>query len=483
VRLGNLHLARNGLSTPTNKFSDGDFAQLPSFDKNGKQNGWLKVSNHRHGDILRQIWGQDAQRVHATDEPSAGDGDCLSSEPIMNDDLPTDMILKNLPMHISSLNSSGIWQTVAPGNREYFRSIENTDFRDWVNQAVHVQDRVVILKAVSDCRSEDRNTIAEFRLLGQANMPPAPQWAEIKCTPISSHKTILTVLRDVSERKVLENKIREERQSANAANIAKTRFLANMSHELRTPLNAIIGFSEILKSGMVPASNLEKQQEYQGLINDSAQHLLTVLNDILDMSKIEAGKYEIYPEDVDLMQIILSCCSMLMPLANKAEVELCINNPHESFHLEADSRAVRQIIINLISNAIKFTKSDTKIHISAIRIGRRVQFEVCDQGKGITPDALAQLGKPFHQIDGEKSRRHEGSGLGLSIVKGLVQLHEGNFDIQSEIEVGTTVTVGLPICQANNQPVPGQEVDTVIRIKPNGANSGKMKRSISRLVG
>ena len=159
-----------------------------------------------------------------------------------------------------------------------------------------------------------------------------PQWAEIKCTPISSHKTILTVLRDVSERKVLENKIREECQSADAANIAKTRFLANMSHELRTPLNAIIGFSEILKSGMVPASNLEKQQEYQGLINDSAQHLLTVLNDILDMSKIEAGKYEIYPEDVDLMQIILSCCSMLMPLANKAEVELCINNPHESFH-------------------------------------------------------------------------------------------------------------------------------------------------------
>ncbi len=472
-------------------------AQLPSFDISGKQQGWPEVPAHQQADHHRipdgvgtvEVSGADADNMPSIlmqeelIQEELIQPNLIQPELIQDEDLSPELVLKNLPMHISSLNSHGVWQPMGSGKNEYFSSLDVEDFTTWVSHAVHVQDRVAILKAVSDCRSEDRITIAAFRLLNLPNMPQAPQWAEIKCSPIANQTTILTVLRDISERKLQEIKTLQEHEAADAANIAKTRFLTNISHELRTPLNAIIGFSEILKSGMVPATQVEKQQEYQGLINDSAQHLLAVLNDILDMSKIEAGKYEIFPEDIDITQIIVSCCSMLMPLAKKAGVELSVENPHEALRLEADSKAIRQILINLISNAIRFTRPDTIVQISALRVGRKIELKICDQGQGISADALEHLGKPFHQVDSDKSRRHEGTGLGLSIVKGLVQLHDGSFNIESEINVGSVVTIGLPHSPAISRPVPGQDADAIIKIKPNTMEPGHNISVISRLVG
>lgn len=323
----------------------------------------------------------------------------------------------------------------------------------------------------------------DFRLLNNAGRQNIPVWLEIRCTPVENSEKILTILRDISDTKSMQNEIVEARDWADKANTAKTRFLANMSHELRTPLNAIIGFSEILRSGMVPVNEVEKQQEYQGLINDSAQHLLHVLNDILDMSKIESGKYEIFPEKFDLVKVVHSVCAMLMPLAQKVDVKFNIEEPLDSFQIEADSKAVRQILINILSNAIKFTNPDTCIDIGVVRTGRSIEIMVRDYGNGISPECIDGLGQPFHQVDANKTRRHQGTGLGLSIVKGLIELHQGSINIESEVGHGTTVTVQLSQYQKISPPVPADAADSVIKINPQPGHSEMSQPAISRLVG
>ena len=440
---------RNGLSNPIVKSAIAGMSQLPAFKKRSNPNGYFLPSMFSH----------------------------------QGEDLSPELILQKLPNCIYSLNNDGVWNQISAGSDRYLRSIDTDDFVKWVNEIVHIQDRVTVMKAVSDCRSGEQNTSAEFRLINDPNTQHMPQWLEINCLSASSNQLILTVLRDISERKSFEKIMNDERRSADEANLAKTKFLANMSHELRTPLNAIIGFSEILKSGMIPDSELEKQHEYQHLINESAQHLLNVLNDILDMSKIEAGKYDIFPEDIDLTKIASSCCSMMMPLADNAGVEICLENPDEPLRLEADSKALRQILLNLMSNAIKFNSPGTIVRISANRVGRNVELRISDQGLGITPDSIKRLGEPFHQIDNEKTRKHEGTGLGLSIVKGLVHLHHGAIRFESTLDVGTTVIIQLPLSHGISRPVPCQEVDVVIKIKPDTNPSCKLELSKSRLAG
>ncbi len=401
----------------------------------------------------------------------------------LNQNLTPEAILKNLPSCISSLDANGRWSNITDGSCEYFSLIGSRNFNEWVSEAVHIQDRVAILKAVDDCRASGQNAIAEFRLIDNTRQAKSPKWVEITCTSVDGKRTILTILIDVTKRKLLENQILEARELSEAANLEKSKFLANMSHELRTALNAIIGFSEILKCGMVPASHVEKQHEYHSLINESALHLLNVLNDVLDMSKIEAGKYEIYPEKIELTQIISSCISMLMPLADKAGVRLRFVNNEDTLPLEADSKALRQILFNLISNAIKFSNHGSEIRISAKRCGSKIEWKIQDQGQGISAENLEHLGEPFQQIDGRKNRKHEGTGLGLSIVKGLVSLHGGKFRIESKLGVGTTVSVEIPCSNMASAPVPFEDVDTIIRIKPLLGEQEHLKPAISRLAG
>ena len=201
------------------------------------------------------------------------------------------------------------------------------------------------------------------------------------------------------------------------------------------------------------------------------------------MSKIEAGKFEIFPENIELKQIIVSCCSILLPLAIKADVKLCVFDPNEPVRLEADPKAILQILFNLISNAIKFAKPGTNIDISASRIGRKIIIKIRDQGRGLSSEYLDLLGEPFQQIECRKNRQREGTGLGLSIVKGLVQLHGGKFDIESVIDVGTTVTIGLVQSCGLSRPVPAHDADTILRINPNPADSRQSGSAISRLAG
>jgi len=216
-----------------------------------------------------------------------------------------------------------------------------------------------------------------------------------------------------------------------------------MSHELRTPLNAIIGFSEMLGNETLVLEPARKQ-EYAQLINESGRHLLAVVNGILDVSKMETGNFEITPEPFAPGPAILSCCDLLALKARDAGVEIKTRITLDLPEVLADRRAFNQILINLISNAIKFTPRGGRITVSAQSEGAKLALIVEDTGVGIAEDDLRRVGEAFFQARGSYDRRHDGTGLGLSIVKGLVRLHDGSIDIASRVGNGTRVTVKLP---------------------------------------
>jgi cell cycle sensor histidine kinase DivJ len=226
--------------------------------------------------------------------------------------------------------------------------------------------------------------------------------------------------------------------------VAKNRVLAAVSHELRTPLNAIIGFSDMMLHDMV-GDLTEQQQEYVGLISNSGHHLLSVVNAILDVSRIESGAYSIRPEPFAVTEAVELCRSMMAHQAETQGVELIVSVRPDVRELAADRRAVQQIMINLLSNAIKFTPSGGSVSLDVYRLGGKMSFVVSDTGIGIAEEDLGRLGQPFTQLSNDTTRQFEGAGLGLSLVKGLVRLHEGELAVESAPGEGTVVTVTLPV--------------------------------------
>jgi two-component system cell cycle sensor histidine kinase PleC len=249
--------------------------------------------------------------------------------------------------------------------------------------------------------------------------------------------------RQTAELADLAEKYAEEKNRAEEANAAKSKFLANMSHELRTQLNAIIGFSEIMESGMFGPLGAEKYIEYSRDIRESGQYLLDVINDILDMSKIEAGGIRLSPETVELDSLLADCIRVVSTRASekrliiKAEVE-------PGIRLNADRRALKQIALNLLSNAVKFTPDGGAVAVQGRLRGRAVIIGIKDNGIGIPRQALQKLGRPFEQVESQLTKRHQGSGLGLAIAKSLVELHGGTIRIRSRLGRGTLVMVRLP---------------------------------------
>ena len=242
----------------------------------------------------------------------------------------------------------------------------------------------------------------------------------------------------------LAEKYAEEKTRAEEANQAKSKFLANMSHELRTPLNAIIGFSEIMESAMFGPLGAEKYLEYSRDIRESGQYLLDVINDILDMSKIEAGGIHLHPETVELDRTLADCLRVVVGRAN--EKHLMLNSQVDTgITLTADRRALKQIALNLLSNAVKFTPHDGAVDVRARVRGGLVTIAITDNGIGIPKDALRKLGRPFEQVESQLTKRHQGSGLGLAIAKSLAELHGGKMRIRSALGSGTTVVVRLPV--------------------------------------
>jgi two-component system cell cycle sensor histidine kinase PleC len=250
--------------------------------------------------------------------------------------------------------------------------------------------------------------------------------------------------RQTGELADLAQKYAEEKTRAEEANQTKSKFLANMSHELRTPLNAIIGFSEIMESAMFGPLGSAKYSEYSRDIRESGQYLLDVINDILDMSKIEAGGIRLAPEAVELDDILADCLRVISGRANEKNLTL---NSHiaSGIRLQADRRAVKQITLNLLSNAVKFTPDGGAVTLRGRLRGGMVTIAIEDNGIGIPKDALHKLGRPFEQVESQLTKRHQGSGLGLAIAKSLVELHGGAMRIRSVLGAGTMVVVRLPL--------------------------------------
>ena len=262
-------------------------------------------------------------------------------------------------------------------------------------------------------------------------------------TIVDLRKSQQALERQTAELADLAEKYADEKTRAEEANQAKSKFLANMSHELRTPLNAIIGFSEIMESGMFGPLGAEKYVEYSRDIRESGEYLLDVINDILDMSKIEAGGIRLTPETVELDSLLADCIRVVSTRAG--EKRLAVSAEIEpGIHLNADRRALKQITLNLLSNAVKFTPDGGAVTVQGRLRAGAVIIGIKDNGIGIPRQALQKLGRPFEQVESQLTKRHQGSGLGLAIAKSLVELHGGAMRIRSQLGRGTLVVVRLP---------------------------------------
>ncbi len=258
-------------------------------------------------------------------------------------------------------------------------------------------------------------------------------------------ESLFGIMQDITERTLHEQALCKAKDAAENAFASKTRFLANMSHELRTPLNAIIGFSEMMQRQLLGPLGNDRYLDYVGGIRESGEHLLDLIGDILDMSKIEIGKYDLNVEDLNLTKLIRLVLHMMEGRAHSAGVRLIANDIPEDIQITADRRAVMQIILNLLSNSIKFSKEGDSVEIRCSEEFGSVELSVIDEGIGIPSDKLDIVTMPFEQVGDELVRRHEGSGLGLAITKDLVELHNGKLSIISEMGEGTSVFVLLPL--------------------------------------
>ncbi|NQU60639.1 MAG: hypothetical protein HQ512_05875, partial [Rhodospirillales bacterium] len=243
----------------------------------------------------------------------------------------------------------------------------------------------------------------------------------------------------------MQDDLRQAKDAAEAALEAKTQFLANMSHELRTPLNAILGFSEMLMQAPFGALGDERYGEYSDHIHESGTHLLEIINDILDLSRIEAGQIEIQEDEVNIEEAANRVSLMLKTRAGNRNVLLRNEVPRDLPCLRGDNRIFRQILINLLSNAIKFTHAGGEVAVSASLSGdQEMIIVVRDQGIGISAEDTARVMQPFGIVDGSMNRNYEGVGLGLPLTKSFVELHDGEFHLESEPGVGTTISMVFP---------------------------------------
>ncbi|WOJ90786.1 ATP-binding protein [Methylocapsa polymorpha] len=356
---------------------------------------------------------------------------------------------------------SGAATSVSPNCRSLFGLPSGELMGRGFFEHVHVADRPAFLKAIADASLGVETVNATLRLRTSAQIDrghyaePVFLWLDMRASrwDADANKSqegkrgggAIAIFRDVTKAKLRQDELEAARAAAEEASLSKDQFLANVSHELRTPLNAVIGFSEILGDAELAPRDPAKQREYAAIIHQSGQHLLAVVNSILDLSKIRSGSFEITPEPFPIAPLIESCCDMVKLGAKENQVEILRACPAELGEFIGDKRACKQILINLLSNAVKFTPPKGSVTISARREGNSIVILVADTGIGMKARDLARLGDPFFQVKAALDRPYAGTGLGLSIVRGLVGLHGGAIAVASEPGKGTCFQIRLPV--------------------------------------
>jgi two-component system, cell cycle sensor histidine kinase DivJ len=371
------------------------------------------------------------------------------------------LLARNMSDVISRHRRDGAVQFISPAAEKMVGTHFTRLLGHGLFDRVHVADRPAYLTALSDAAHGGEPRSVEFRLRRESARASERGhhrqadfiWVEMRCRPFeqegftgpAAQAEVVAVMRDVTDRKTQEQSLDLARTAAERADAAKDRFLATVSHELRTPLNAIIGFSQMIAQEEVLMLDAGRRREYAKLINDSGQHLLSVVNGILDLSKMESGDFEIMPEPFAPAAALINCCELLSLKAVENGVDLVTHVPEDLPLVTGDPRAFRQVVLNLVSNAIKFTEPSGRVTVSAGLEGSHLVLRVADTGVGIAADDLKRIGDPFFQAGNAYQRRREGTGLGLSIVKRLITLHGGDLTVQSKIDQGTSVTVTLPL--------------------------------------
>lgn len=306
--------------------------------------------------------------------------------------------------------------------------------------AIHAPDRSGVLSAL-DKALAGQTTQARFapRLALDRRVVLALR----PLTDPAGARRVIALAFDDTGQYAQEVALETARAEAEAQSAGKTRFLANMSHELRTPLNAVLGFSDMMRQGLFGPLT-PKYAEYAASIHEAGGHLLDLINDVLDVSKIEAERYELALERFDAREVLSAAVALVRVQASDRNVELAAVLPTEPIPVTADRRALKQIALNLLSNAIKFTPSAGSVTVTADAVGPYLELVVSDTGVGIAAEDIARLGRPFEQAGGSEQRA-QGTGLGLSLVRALAELHGGRMSVDSTLGEGTAVTVRLPV--------------------------------------
>jgi PAS domain S-box-containing protein len=312
-------------------------------------------------------------------------------------------------------------------------------------ELVHPDDRHDVAERMKSTARE--GTITAFQEQRRFRIDGTEFWAEVAAVAMEweGERGAIVVVRDITSQKEAAAIMSEAKNAADLANRAKSEFLANMSHELRTPLNAIIGFSDMIRSQALGPVGSPKYLEYGKDINSSGMHLLELINDILDLSKIEAGKHELHEQEIDVHRVLRSCFTLVKERAAIQGVKIESNVEEDAPPLFADERNLKQIFLNLMTNAIKFTPAGGTVSVSIwSNRDEGYVFQFADTGIGIAPDDIPKALASFGQVESELAVAHQGTGLGLPLTKSLVELHGGSFDLESKVGSATIVTVRFP---------------------------------------
>ena len=399
-------------------------------------------------------------------------------------------LLSSLPGYVSVHLQNGqiLWANSELSSA--FTSSEPKALVDRYFDSMNPQDRVVALNAISEAVEHTQERRIEFkRQCKNGDAETFVHTYEMQVSPYvrqtSGDKPLaLVITRETTCENATVTELKKQLRSAEIERVERNRFFSSMSHELRTPLNAIIGFSELLEGKAAIKLGDEKKLEYASVINESANHLLSLINDILDLSKLEEGKQVQAVEELSLRELLQTTVRTMMPAALDKQIDLILDCDEELPPVHSDSRVLRQVFTNLVSNAVKFSGEGKEVRLKVTRLRNRYKISVIDNGIGMDSETLSKLGGVFYQSGDVIKGDYEGSGLGMSIVFKLVELIGGKIAVNSKPGIGTTVSVILPVGGPIASPVPGKSSEDVVYLhkkaaeQPLGSDNRNNKKGV-----